>query len=41
MNDAYIEVIKESRPVRTAVAVHEFPKPGFKVLININAVTAE
>jgi len=41
MNEAYISVIKTHRPARTVIASKELPKPTFKVLINLTAVTAD
>jgi 2-iminobutanoate/2-iminopropanoate deaminase len=40
MNKAYIEVIGEHRPARTVIGARELPKPGFRVLMNLTAVTA-
>jgi 2-iminobutanoate/2-iminopropanoate deaminase len=39
MNVAYIEVMGERRPARTAVAVLDVPKPGALLTMNLTAVT--
>jgi len=39
MNRAYVEMIGEHRPARTAVGVHELPKPGAVLTMNLTAVT--
>ena len=41
MNEAYISVIETHRPARTVIAAKELPKPTFKVLMNLTAVTAD
>ena len=41
MNAAYVEVLGDRRPARTVIAAHELPKPGFRVLMNLNAVTRD
>ena len=41
MNDAYVEVMTAHRPARTVIAAHELPKPGFRVLMNLTAVTRD
>jgi 2-iminobutanoate/2-iminopropanoate deaminase len=40
MNEAYVYVIKSHRPARTVIGARELPKPGFRVLMNLTAVTA-
>lgn len=39
MNRAYVEMMGEHRPARTAVGVHELPKPGAVLTMNLTAVT--
>lgn len=39
MNAAYAEVMGDHRPARTAFAVKQLPKPGFKLTMNLQAVT--
>ncbi|WP_421881200.1 RidA family protein [Pacificispira sp.] len=41
MNAAYISVMGERRPARTVIAAHELPKPAFRVLMNLTAVTRD
>jgi len=41
MNRAYIEVLGEHRPARTAIGVNELPKPGVLLTMNLTAVTKE
>jgi 2-iminobutanoate/2-iminopropanoate deaminase len=41
MNRAYIEVLGDHRPARTVVGVHELPKPGALLTMNLTAVTRE
>ncbi|MEQ8832654.1 MAG: RidA family protein [Alphaproteobacteria bacterium] len=41
MNAAYISVMGERRPARTVIAAHELPKPAFRVLMNLIAVTRD
>jgi 2-iminobutanoate/2-iminopropanoate deaminase len=41
MNRAYVEVMGEHRPARTAIGVHELPKPGAVLTMNLTAVTKE
>ncbi len=41
MNRAYIEVMGDHRPARTVVGVHELPKPGVLLTMNLTAVTRE
>jgi len=40
MNEAYISVMGEHRPARTVIGARELPKPGFRVLMNLQAVVA-
>jgi 2-iminobutanoate/2-iminopropanoate deaminase len=39
MNQAYIEVMGNHRPARTVIGVHELPKPGVLLTMNLTAVT--
>jgi len=39
MNAAYVEIMGERRPARTAVAVLDVPKPGALLTMNLTAVT--
>jgi 2-iminobutanoate/2-iminopropanoate deaminase len=39
MNRAYVEVMGEHRPARTAIGVNELPKPGAVLTMNLTAVT--
>ena len=41
MNAAYVEILGERRPARTAIAVSGLPKPGALVTMNLTAVTKE
>lgn len=41
MNRAYVEMMGEHRPARTAVGVNELPKPGILLTMNLTAVTRE
>ena len=41
MNDAYAEAMGDHRPARTVIGVRELPKPGFRLTMNLTAVTAE
>ena len=41
MNEAYVEMMGEHRPARTAISVHELPKPGALLTMNLTAVTRE
>ncbi|GJL93080.1 RidA family protein [Hyphococcus sp.] len=40
MNRAYIEVMGERRPARTAIGVSGLPKTGARLTMNLTAVTA-
>ena len=39
MNRAYVEKMGEHRPARTVIGVHELPKPGVMLTMNLTAVT--
>jgi 2-iminobutanoate/2-iminopropanoate deaminase len=39
MNAAYVETMSEHRPARTVIGVHELPKPGVLLTMNLTAVT--
>ncbi len=39
MNRAYVEVMGEHRPARTAIGIPELPKPGIVLTMNLTAVT--
>jgi 2-iminobutanoate/2-iminopropanoate deaminase len=39
MNAAYVETMGEHRPARTVIGVHELPKPGVLLTMNLTAVT--
>jgi 2-iminobutanoate/2-iminopropanoate deaminase len=41
MNRAYVEEMGDHRPARTVVGVHELPKPGALLTMNLTAVTKE
>ena len=41
MNAAYAEVMGAHRPARTVIGVHELPKPGVRLTINLTAVTRD
>ena len=41
MNAAYAEKMGTHRPARTVIGVHELPKPGFRLTMNLTAVTAQ
>jgi 2-iminobutanoate/2-iminopropanoate deaminase len=41
MNTAYVSVMGEHRPARTVVGVHELPKPGVLLTMNLTAVSNE
>lgn len=41
MNRAYIEMMGDHRPARTAIGVSELPKPGVLLTMNLTAVTIE
>lgn len=39
MNRAYVAVMGDHRPARTAIGVHDLPKPGAVLTMNLTAVT--
>lgn len=39
MNRAYVEMMGEHRPARTAIGVHELPKAGAVLTMNLSATT--
>lgn len=39
MNRAYVEKMGDHRPARTVIGVHELPKPGVMLTMNLTAVT--
>ena len=39
MNSAYVERMGDHRPARTVIGVHELPKPGVLLTMNLTAVT--
>jgi len=39
MNRAYVEMMGNHRPARTAIGVNELPKPGVMLTMNLTAVT--
>lgn len=41
MNRAYVEVLGSCRPARTVIGVHELPKPGIRLTMNLTAVTRD
>lgn len=41
MNRGYVDEMGEYRPARTVIGVHELPKPGVLLTMNVTAVTAE
>ena len=41
MNRAYVEVMGDHRPARTVIGVHELPKTGVLLTMNLSAVTKE
>lgn len=41
MNEAYADVMGAHRPARTVIGVHELPKPGIRVTMNLTAVTRD
>ena len=41
MNQAYIEMMGDHQPARTVIGVHELPKPGVLLTMNLTAVTRE
>jgi 2-iminobutanoate/2-iminopropanoate deaminase len=41
MNSAYVEKMGDHRPARTVIGVHELPKRGALLTMNLTAVTPE
>ena len=41
MNRAYVDMMGNHRPARTVIGVHELPKPGALLTMNLTAVTKE
>ena len=41
MNEAYAERMGRHRPARTVIGVHELPKPGFRLTMNLAGDTAD
>ena len=41
MNAAYVEIMGDRRPARTAISVQDLPKPGALLTMNLTAVTRE
>jgi 2-iminobutanoate/2-iminopropanoate deaminase len=41
MNRAYIEQLGDHRPARTVIGVHELPRPGVLLTMNLAAVTKD
>jgi 2-iminobutanoate/2-iminopropanoate deaminase len=41
MNAAYVERMGTHRPARTVIGVHELPKPGVLLTMNLTAVTKD
>jgi 2-iminobutanoate/2-iminopropanoate deaminase len=41
MNAAYVEIMGDHRPARTAISVQDLPKPGALLTMNLTAVTRE
>jgi 2-iminobutanoate/2-iminopropanoate deaminase len=41
MNRAYLEKMRGHLPARTVIGVHELPKPGVRLTMNLTAVTRE
>ena len=39
MNAAYVEIMGDHRPARTAISVQDLPKPGVLLTMNLTAVT--
>ena len=39
MNAAYVEIMGDWRPARTAISVQDLPKPGALLTMNLTAVT--
>jgi 2-iminobutanoate/2-iminopropanoate deaminase len=41
MNRAYVDKMGSHRPARTVVGVHDLPKPGARLTMNLTAVSRE
>jgi 2-iminobutanoate/2-iminopropanoate deaminase len=41
MNRAYVDRMGSHLPARTVIGVHELPKPGIRLTMNLTAVTPE
>ena len=41
MNRAFVEAMGEHRPARTVIGVAALPKPGFRLTMNLTAVTRD
>lgn len=41
MNRAYVAGMGDHRPARTVISVHELPKPGVLLTMNLTAVTKD
>jgi 2-iminobutanoate/2-iminopropanoate deaminase len=41
MNRAYVEKMGHHRPARTVIGVHDLPKPGACLTMNLTAVTGD
>lgn len=41
MNRAYVDMMGSHLPARTVIGVHELPKPGARLTMNLTAVTGE
>lgn len=41
MNQPYVEMMGDHRLARTVIGVHELPKPGFLLTMNLTAVRRE
>jgi 2-iminobutanoate/2-iminopropanoate deaminase len=41
MNVAYADKMGDHRPARTVIGVRDLPKPGFRLTMNLTAVTEE
>ena len=41
MNRAYVDKMGTHLPARTVIGVHELPKPGIRMTMNLTAVTRE
>ena len=41
MNRAYVEMLGTHRPARTVIGVHELPKPGVRLTMNLTAVVRD